>query len=144
MVATAVPSHSMLRGPTDVTGLSGFNRNEKRLFPMTENLYDYDGQGKRGRKKIERMNMGHQYHWEENPPFVILCVIRSPQLTGSLNKESFSFRNVSELKSGSGNSSSDYVNYCAEDGGQRAQGQEEVTALPKLLLKITEPLQLCS
>lgn len=93
---------------------------------------------------IERMNMGHQYHWEENPPFIILCIIRSPQLTDSLKKESFSFRNVSGLKSSSGNSSSDYVNYFAEDGEQLAQGQEEVTAVLKLLLKITKPVLLHS
>lgn len=41
---------------------------------------------------IGRKNMGHQYHWEENPLFVILLIRRSPWFTDSLNKESFSLR----------------------------------------------------
>lgn len=67
-------------------------------------------------------------------PIVILH-IRTPQFLGSLNKEGFSLKNVSELKSSVGNSFSDHINYFAEDGEQWAQGSEEVTALPKLLLK---------
>lgn len=66
----------------------------------------------------KRKNNGHQYHWEENPPFVTSRMRRSPQLTGSLNEGSFSHRNVSELKSSLGNSLSDYINYFAEDGEQ--------------------------
>lgn len=110
----------------------------------SECLEDDDGQGGRGRKMIERKNNGHQYHWEENPLFVILHIRRCPQLTDSLNKESFSLRNVGELKSSSGISSSDYINYFAEDGEQWVQGPEEATAVPELLLKITEPVQLHS
>jgi len=108
----------------------------------SECLEDDDGQGERGRKIIERENNGHQYHWEENPLFVILHIRRSPQLTGSLNKESF--RNVSELKSSLGNSLSDYINYFAEDSEQWVQGPEEVAAVLKLVLKIAEPVQLVS
>lgn len=72
-------------------------------------------------------------------PIVILH-IRAPQFLGSLNKEGFSLKNVSELKSSVGNPFTDHINYFVEDGEQRAQGPEEVTELPKLLLKITEPM----
>lgn len=66
---------------------------------------------------IERKNMGHQYHWEENPLFVILLIRRSPRFT-QFEQGKFQSQNVSELKSSSGNSSSDYINYFAEHGEQ--------------------------
>lgn len=38
-MATAMPSHRILHGPTDVTALSGRNRNEEGPFLMTLNIY---------------------------------------------------------------------------------------------------------
>lgn len=151
--APAMPSHRVLYGPTDATVASTgvkvplyghyINLSINALFSwLWVSIRWWWLRGKR--EENDRKNNGQLCHWEENPPFVILHIRRSPHLTGSMNKECFSHRNVSELKSSLGNSSSDYINYFAEGGERWARGPEEVTAVPKLLLKITEPAQLHS